>query len=94
MRIPRQPSPVQNVTDQKQPHNVEYINYLGRMITNGARCTPGNKIQVLDGKSKFQQGEKYFHRQIKLKFKDEISNVLISNVAFYGPETWTIRIVD
>jgi hypothetical protein len=39
IRISKQPSPIQIKIDQKQPENVEYFNYLGSMITNGARCT-------------------------------------------------------
>jgi hypothetical protein len=39
MRISRQPSPIQIMTDQKQLKNVEYLNYLGSMITNNVSCT-------------------------------------------------------
>jgi hypothetical protein len=39
IRLSRQPSPVQNMTDQKELENVEYFNHLGSMITNDARCT-------------------------------------------------------
>jgi len=39
MRISREPSPIQIMTDQKQLKNVEYFNYLGSMITNNASCT-------------------------------------------------------
>jgi hypothetical protein len=33
MRISRQPSPIQIMTDYKQPKNVKYFNYLCNMIT-------------------------------------------------------------
>ena len=39
MRISREPSPIQIMTDQKQLKNVEYLNYLGSMITNNVSCT-------------------------------------------------------
>jgi len=39
MRISGQPSPVQNMTDQKQSKNMEYFNYLGSIITKGAWYT-------------------------------------------------------
>jgi hypothetical protein len=39
MRISREPSPVQIVIDERQLENVEYLSYLGSMITNDARCT-------------------------------------------------------
>jgi hypothetical protein len=39
MKISRQPFPIQILKDQKQLENVEYLNYLGSMITNDARST-------------------------------------------------------
>jgi hypothetical protein len=39
MRVSEQPYPIKIMTDQKQPENVEYISYLGTMITNYATCT-------------------------------------------------------
>jgi len=39
MRISRTPSLVQNTIDQKQLQKVEYLNWLGNMITIDARCT-------------------------------------------------------
>jgi hypothetical protein len=38
-KILRQPFPVQIMTHQKQLENVKYFNWLGSMMTNGARCT-------------------------------------------------------
>jgi hypothetical protein len=32
MRILRQPSPIQIIINQKQPENLEYLNYLGTMV--------------------------------------------------------------
>ena len=46
MIISRQLSPLQTMIDQKQPENVEYFNYLGRRITNDARCTCEIKSRV------------------------------------------------
>ena len=34
MRTSRQQFPVQIMIDQKQPENVEYLNYFGRTMTN------------------------------------------------------------
>ena len=39
VRIPRQPSAIQIVVDQKQLEIVEYFSYLGSRITNDARYT-------------------------------------------------------
>jgi hypothetical protein len=38
MRISRQLSQIQIMIDHKQPENVDYVNCLGCMITNDARC--------------------------------------------------------
>jgi len=39
MRISRQPSPMQFMTDKKNEENVEYFTYLGCIIINYTRCT-------------------------------------------------------
>ena len=39
IRISMQPSPMQIMIDQKQAENVEYLTYLGSILTNDARCT-------------------------------------------------------
>jgi hypothetical protein len=38
MGISTQPSPTQIMIDQKQSEDVEYVIYLGSMITKDARC--------------------------------------------------------
>jgi hypothetical protein len=58
MRIPRQPSTVQNVTAQKPPHNVEYFIYLGSMMTNDVRCTRGSEYRLWKAKTGFNQEKK------------------------------------
>ena len=50
MRISRQPSPIQIMTDQKQRQNVEYFKYFGSMITNGARYTCDIKSRIVMAK--------------------------------------------
>jgi hypothetical protein len=39
MRISRHPSPIQIMINQKQPENVEYIDFLGIMKANDVRGT-------------------------------------------------------
>jgi hypothetical protein len=39
MGISRQAASMKIMIDQKQLENVEYLNYLGSMITNDATCT-------------------------------------------------------
>jgi hypothetical protein len=61
--------------DQKQLQNVEYLNYLGSMITNDARCTREIKSRIAMTKAAFNK-KKTFHQQIGLKLKEETSKVL------------------
>jgi hypothetical protein len=51
MRISRQPSPIQITIHKKQLENVEYLNYLGSMITNDARCTRDVKSRTVMAKA-------------------------------------------
>jgi hypothetical protein len=37
-RISRKPSLMQITIDQRQPENVDYIKYLGSMISNDEKC--------------------------------------------------------
>jgi hypothetical protein len=39
MRISGQPSPAQHMVFKTQVYSVEYYNYWGSVITDGARCT-------------------------------------------------------
>jgi biotin synthase-related radical SAM superfamily protein len=53
MRIARQPSPMQIMTDQKQEENVAYFTYFGSIITNCARCTREIKSKTSMAKAAF-----------------------------------------
>ena len=46
MRILRQPSPVTNVVDKKQLENMDFLKYLGIMLTNDGRCTLEIKSRI------------------------------------------------
>jgi hypothetical protein len=75
MRISRQRTPLQIKTDTKPVENVEEFNYLGSMITSDAgvqeKLRPG-----LPWQSSIQQGEDSLDQQIRLRAKEEISEVL------------------
>ena len=58
MRIWRQPSPVQIMTDLKQLQNVEHFNYLGSMVTNDARCTWEIKYRISMANAAFKKKKK------------------------------------
>jgi len=49
--ISRQISPIETMTDQKQPVNMEYFNYWGSKETNEAKCKPEIKSRIAMGKT-------------------------------------------
>jgi len=81
MRISRQPSPVQFMIDLKQRENVEYFKYVCSLITNDVKCLREIKSRIDMAKAAVNK-KKNFHQQIRLKFKEEIS------------EIWTLRKID
>jgi hypothetical protein len=60
MRISRQPYQIKIMADQKQLENVEYFNYLGRMIANDARCTREIKSRIAMAKAAFNKKKTLF----------------------------------
>jgi hypothetical protein len=81
MRISRQPTPLQIKIDKKPVENVEYLNYLGSMITNDARCTQEMKTRIAMEKVAFNR-KKTLHQQIRLRAKEETSEVLHLEYSF------------
>jgi hypothetical protein len=75
MRISRQPSLVEIMVDQKQLENVEYLKYLGSMITNDARCTQEIKSTIGMAKAAFNK-KTFSTRKIGFKFTEEAGEVL------------------
>jgi hypothetical protein len=59
MRISRETSPLQIMIDQKQLENMEYLNYLGSMITNYGRCTREIKSRIAMIKAAFNKKKTY-----------------------------------
>ena len=55
MRILRQPFPVKIMVDQKQLENVEYLKYLGSILTNDGRCTCKIKCRIAMAKAAFNK---------------------------------------
>ena len=70
MGISRQASPIHIMVHQTQPENMEYLNYVGNIITNDARCTREVKSRIAMSKA-FQQEEDSLHQHFGLKFKEE-----------------------
>jgi hypothetical protein len=54
-RISMQPSPVQIMIDQKQLEYVEYLNYMGSMIKNDAKCARESKSRIAVAKGTFNK---------------------------------------
>jgi hypothetical protein len=52
--------------DQKQLENVEYLNYLGSVITNDARCTRETKYRIVMAKAAFNKMKNLFTSKLDL----------------------------
>jgi hypothetical protein len=63
----------------KKLENVDYLNYLGGMITKDARCSREITSKIAVSKASFNKN-KNFHLQVGLKFKEGT----ICAVALYG----------
>ena len=93
MRISRTPSLVQNTIDQKQLQKVEYLNWLGNMITIDARCTWDVKSTIAVVEVAFNK-KILFTRKLNLNLWKKLVKCRILRTDFYGAETWTLRKVD
>jgi hypothetical protein len=79
--------------DKKQPENVEYFNYLGRMITSDARCVREIKSRI-DVEKQHLITRRIFTSKLDLNLKSKLVMCYIWSIAFIGAENWTLRIVD
>jgi hypothetical protein len=57
------------MTDQKQLENMEYLSYLGSLITDDARCTGEIKYRIITAKAAFNK-QTLFHQQNGHRFKE------------------------
>jgi hypothetical protein len=55
MRISSQLSQIQIMVDQRQPEYVEYLDYIGGVITHDARCTREIKSVIAVAKAAFNK---------------------------------------
>jgi hypothetical protein len=58
----------------KTTANVEYLNYLGGVVTNDARRTGDFKSRIIKAKAVFNNNS--LHQQIGLKFEEKTSETL------------------
>jgi hypothetical protein len=66
----------QIMIDQKQTKNVQYLNYLGSMITNDARCTREMKSRIATEKASFNKMKTLFTGKLDLNLRKETSKEL------------------
>jgi hypothetical protein len=90
MGISRQQSPIQILTDQKQPENVEYTKYIGSIITKDARCTREIKSRKTMAIAAFKQNNNNiffandWHYCVRNKLKSVIFETLVCLVPKVG----------
>jgi hypothetical protein len=94
MRISRQPYPIKVMIDQKPLENVEYLNYLGSMITKDVRCTREIKSRSAMANAAFNKKKALFTSKLDLNLRKKLVKCYIWSIAFCGAETWTLRKVD
>jgi hypothetical protein len=83
MRISRQPSRIKIMIDQKQLENVEYLSYLGSMITNDARCTREIKSRIVMAKSSFNKKKTLFTSKLDLSLRKKLVNCYCIRIRLY-----------
>jgi len=84
MRISRQPSPLQTLTDQKQVENVEYFKHVGCMLTYDARCTCEIKSKNATSKASFMKGRRLFTSTLDLNLRKKVVKCSTGSIALYG----------
>jgi hypothetical protein len=78
---------------QKQLNSVEYFNYLGRIITNNARCTWEIKSIIARAKAAFNK-KILFNRKLELNLRKKLAKCYIWSIALYGVEILALRNAD
>jgi hypothetical protein len=74
------------MTDQKQPENVEYSNYLGSMIINDARCICKIKSSTVMAKAAFNEKKTLFTSKPDLNLRNKLVNCYTLSIDLYGAE--------
>jgi hypothetical protein len=78
------------MTDQKQPDNLKYFNYLGSMITNDAECTQEIKYRIGTVKSAFKK-KAIFISKLDFNLRKNLAKRLPWSIALCCTTTWTLR---
>jgi hypothetical protein len=71
MKTSMQPAPL-TMIDQKQWKNVEYLKYLGSIITKDVRCTSENKSKTATAKAAFNNKTRLFAGKLDLNLRKKL----------------------
>ena len=83
VRISRHIFLVQNMTDQSQLENVEYLNYFGSIITNNGRFTRKIKARIAMVKVAFTS-------KLVLNLRKRLVDCYVRSTALHSAATWTL----
>ena len=72
IRISTEPSPLPIIIDQKQLQNVKYLNCLGSIKTNDARCTGEIKSRIVMGKAELNRKKNLFTSRFDLNLRKKL----------------------
>jgi hypothetical protein len=72
----------------------EYFNYLGRILTNYAKCTREIKSRIAMTKAAFNKKKALFTSKLNLNLRRKLVKCYIRSIALYGAETWTLGKID
>jgi hypothetical protein len=86
MSVSSQPPPKKIRINQKQLENVEYFNYLGRMITNKTRYTREIKSRNAMTKAAFNMKKTLFSSKFDENLRKKLVNLDIRSIALCGTE--------
>ena len=78
------------MVDQKQPQNVEYLNYLGIMVTNDARCTRDIKSGIATANAEFNKKKTFFKSKLDLNSRKGLLNFSIWSTLLNGVRNRTL----
>jgi hypothetical protein len=66
---------------------VEFLKYLGGMLTNDGKCTCEIKSRIAVAKAEFQRKRALFNSILDLKLRKKLAQCYIWSMALYGAET-------
>jgi hypothetical protein len=74
--------------------NEEYLNSLGSIITNDAKCIREIKSIIAMEKAAFNKMKTLDTSKLDLNLRTKLAKCYIWRIALYGAEKWTLRKMD